>query len=135
MKEEIWKAIEGFEDYAISTFGNVKRITPKQHTHINKIIKPYINNCGYYVVVLSQDKKKFIKLIHRLVAKAFIENPNNLTDVDHIDNNKLNNNVINLQWLSHRDNMIKMHNSENGILGHIKQSKTCAQKRKKLFNT
>lgn len=112
--EETWKEIEGFNNYQISTIGRVRRTTWSRNSPAGKILTPQINNCGYLVVSLVKDKKHYIKTIHRLVAQAFIDNPNNLSDVDHIDNDKLNNNVDNLQWLSHKDNMLKMRKEYKG---------------------
>ena len=106
--KEIWKEIEGFNNYQVSTLGRVKRTTWSRNSPAGKILKPSKNNCGYLFVNLQKNKKAYRKSIHRLIAEAFIDNPNNLTDVDHIDNNKLNNTVENLQWLSHKDNMNKM---------------------------
>ena len=112
--EEIWKEIEGFENYQVSTLGRVRRHNPGRHTYSNKILTQRISNCGYFMVSLFANNKQYLKSVHRLVANAFIDNPNNLSDVDHIDNNKLNNNVENLQWLSHKDNMYKMRKDDNG---------------------
>jgi hypothetical protein len=90
MNEE-WKPIENYEDlYWVSNFGNVKS------KRKNK--KLSINLDGYYVVNLSKNGKSKIFNVHRLVAKAFISNPNNLPQVNHKDENKLNNNVDNLEW-------------------------------------
>ena len=62
---------------------------------------------GYYRVALHKNRKQLNKSIHRLVAEAFIPNPNNLGTVDHINENKLDNRVENLQWLSNVDNKNK----------------------------
>lgn len=105
---EIWKDIEGLEGlYQVSTKGRVRRISAGQRTYKFRLCKTNKNNAGYLYVVL----RKKLYLVHRLVAKAFIDNPNNLSDVDHIDGNKENNDVLNLQWLSHRDNIIKYYES------------------------
>ena len=101
---EIWKDIEGLEGlYQVSTKGRVRSLRGKNI----KILKQSSTTSGYLFIRL------FYKTyyVHRLVANAFIPNPNNLSDVDHIDNNKKNNNISNLQWLSHRDNIIKYHES------------------------
>ena len=82
--KEIWKEIKDYEGlYWISNVGRVK--SSKQ------MLKPLINKHGYYVVALYKDKKRKTALIHRLVAEAFIPNPDNLPQVNHIDEVKVNN--------------------------------------------
>lgn len=74
-------------------------------------IKQYINNCNYVVVGLTKDgcnKHTTVTLSH-LLASAWIPNPEHLSDVDHIDDNRLNNSLSNLRWVSHRDNLVKDH--------------------------
>lgn len=122
MQREIWKDIKGYEDkYQISNFGNIRSkeynitITNKYGTTFLKKYnatykKPTIANTGYYVVVLYNNKKHRTYLIHRLVAEHFIENPNNCECVNHIDGNKLNNNISNLEWCTHQENMAHAHN-------------------------
>ena len=101
---EIWKPIPNFEElYEISNLGNVKslnyRRTKKEH-----ILKKSISLDGYYVVNLH--KNKYIKnyKVHRLIAEAFIENPNNYPCINHIDGNKLNNSIDNLEWCTYGHN-------------------------------
>lgn len=102
--EEKWKSIEGYEGlYEISTMGRVKSIERKvKHRNIyitlkEKILKP-VKNKYYLKVCLWKNGKRESKLIHRLVAETFIHNPNNLPEVNHLDENKTNNNVNNLEW-------------------------------------
>jgi hypothetical protein len=66
---------------------------------------PSVNNIETYNICLCKDGKRFTKLVHRLVGKAFITNPDNLPQIDHIDRNKLNNCVTNLRWVSRSTNM------------------------------
>lgn len=101
---ERWKDIEGYEDlYQISNTGKVRSldryIKIGQNRRIKKgqIIKVPIKK-GYYQVRLSKNGKRKSFNVHRLVAKAFIPNPNNLPQVNHKDENKLNNNMQNLEW-------------------------------------
>lgn len=97
---EIWKKIEGFENYSVSTHGRIK------NGKTGKILKGTYNNCGYHFVILRHSCKQVCRTTHRLVAEAFIPNPDNLSDVNHIDEDKSNNCVENLEWLSHKDNIM-----------------------------
>ena len=99
--EEIWKDIKGYEGkYQVSNLGRVKSLNYRR-TGKEGFIKMYDNKNGYLYVNLNG---KFCR-VHRLVADTFIENPNKLTDVNHIDENKYNNCVNNLEWMSHKDNV------------------------------
>ena len=95
-----WKTINENENYMININGKIKsKLT-------GKILKPAISRCGYYTVALMKDKKQRTHYIHRLLANNFIKNPNNYSDVNHIDGNKLNNNINNLEWCSHQQNIV-----------------------------
>ncbi|RND59167.1 hypothetical protein FAM18123_02931 [Lacticaseibacillus paracasei] len=74
-------------------------------------IKQYINSCGYVILGVTKDgsNRHTTVTLSRLLALAWISNPEHLSDVDHIDNNRLNNNLSNLRWVSHRDNLVKDH--------------------------
>ena len=91
MKEE-WKEIKDFDNYLISNYGNVK------NKKTNKVFKKTLNHYGYIIYCLRKNNKGYVKKGHRLVAEAFIPNPNNYPIVMHIDNNKANPNIENLQW-------------------------------------
>ena len=98
--KEIWKDIEGYEGlYQISNLGRVKSF-PRKGTHTTKerIIKFAKSNKGYLIAILKNNDVQKAFSVHRLVAKAFIPNPNNLPQVNHKDENKENNNVNNLEW-------------------------------------
>ena len=98
---EQWKRIvvDGVEyPYEVSTKGNVRNMKT------GRILKPFDSH-GYCCVTFRQDGNKKDLRVHRLVATAFIPNPDNLTEVDHIDRNKKNNCVENLRWVSHPVNM------------------------------
>tara|TARA_B110000285_G_scaffold24581_1_gene23692 strand:- start:100 stop:582 length:483 start_codon:yes stop_codon:yes gene_type:complete len=84
--------IEGFENYTIDETGNI------WNKKRNIFMKPYINNKGYLRVGLHKNGKEKKFLVHRLVALAFIPNPNNYPEVDHFDINPSNNNLSNLRW-------------------------------------
>ena len=93
---EIWKDIEGYEGlYQVSNFGRIKSLY--NYRGKNNILVPHIKR-GYYQIGLRKNTKRKWFSIHRLVAETFIENPNNLPCVNHIDENKLNNKVENLEW-------------------------------------
>lgn len=106
--KEIWKDIKGFEGvYQISNLGRVKslpRYTVQKHWVEERILNSHHNNSGYCDISLYQDTKRVHKKIHRLVAEAFLPNPYNLPEVDHIDTNKDNNCVWNLRWCTHSEN-------------------------------
>ncbi len=96
--EEVYKTITGFENYEVSNFGNVRNISTK------RILKTENDKDLYGLVRLFILGKKHTKKIHRLVAEAFIDNPDNKPSVDHRDNNRLNNNVLNLRYATHMEN-------------------------------
>jgi hypothetical protein len=99
---EIWKDIKYFEGlYQISNFGNIKRLKNSKE----KLLKPSIEKKGYLKIRLSKNCKVYSFKIHRLVAIYFIENKQNLKQVNHLDGNKLNNNFTNLEWVSNRENI------------------------------
>ncbi|MBE6156988.1 MAG: hypothetical protein E7161_04530 [Firmicutes bacterium] len=104
---EIWKSIEGYENYEISNLGNVKSL------YNNIIRKPRIGKNGYYYITLWKNGKCKSKKNHRLVAEAFIPNPDNLPQVNHKDGNKLNNCVDNLEWCTASYNV--RHAIKNGL--------------------
>ena len=124
--KEIWKEINDFDGiYFISNLGNVKSVerivyypescynkTNKGVTRKEKLLKPSYKK-RYLSVTLSKDNNKFYYLIHRLVAIHFIDNPNNLPCVNHIDGNKHNNIYTNLEWTTHSENSI--HAIKNGL--------------------
>ena len=98
--EEKWAKIEGFEYYQISNFGNLKSF----HFGREILRKPKPTKQGYIRFELCKKGKQFIFLAHRLVAEAFIENPEKKPCVNHKDENKSNNNVSNLEWVTHKEN-------------------------------
>lgn len=91
---EHWNEIEGFPYYQVSNFGKVKSLKFGKE----RILKPSKMPNGYLHVCLFKDGKPNWRLIHRLVAEAFIPNPNSLPCVNHKDENKKNNHVENLEW-------------------------------------
>jgi len=99
--KQVWKDIQGFEGlYEVSNYGNVRSLKFGKI----KYLKPAKNQKGYYFVQLCKNGQKKNFIVHRLVANAFIDNPNNYPQINHIDENKLNNRASNLEWCDNRYN-------------------------------
>lgn len=135
---EIWKKIDNFDNYEISSIGRV-RTTDKIIIRTNgrpipfrgRILKLYKDHKGYLHVNLynkSHVKRRF--QVHRLVAKYFIPNPNNLPQVNHKDENKSNNCITNLEWCSNNYNINygnRNYNLSRSLKNNIKTSKIVLQ--------
>lgn len=115
--EEIWKDIEGYEGkYQVSNLGNVRSLGYR-NSKIVRNLQPKLNANYLFVHLRKQGVSKF-PMVHRLVAKAFIPNPNNYPEVNHKDEDKHNNCVNNLEWCT------RTHNITYGtIVGRIKETK------------
>ena len=115
--KEIWRDVVGFEGlYMVSNYGNLKRYAKTWKSGRNgsqvkslpeSLVKTRTTAWGYEVCTLHKDGQKITQRVHILVAKAFIDNddPEHKVQVNHIDGNKLNNNVKNLEWCTPADNM------------------------------
>lgn len=108
--KEIWKSVCGFSNYEVSTCGRVRSKQRTANTWFgkrkvnSKILNTRLNK-GYLYVLMRNDENHLCNMkIHRLVATAFIENPNNLPQINHKDENKQNNNINNLEWCTAKYN-------------------------------
>lgn len=96
---EVWKPVPGFEDnYEVSNFGRIRNSATK------KVLVVTPDKRGYVAARLSVHNVKYSIKMHRAVAIAFIPNPNGKPQVNHIDGNKSNNNVENLEWVTNGEN-------------------------------
>ena len=116
--EEIWKDIEGYEGlYQVSNLGRVKYL-PKYNTKKEGIMA-YTIRSGYRNLILRKNGKRKSKQIHRLVAQAFISNPENKPFVNHKDFNRQNNIVENLEWVTQKENV-------HWSINNMKKRKKCS---------
>lgn len=109
MTEEIWRPVEGYEGlYEVSSYGRVRSLD--RYDKMNRFWKGRIlnlsdNGIGYLRVQLYSNNKAKWFFVHRLVAIAFIPNPDNLPEVNHIDEDKTNNRIDNLEFCDHKYNL------------------------------
>lgn len=139
---EQWRKIDGFSDYEVSNFG---RVRSNKRTCKGKVLIHSLDNRGYPKVGMLNDNKMYARRIHVLVWDAFGDNPRNgrKINVDHIDFNKTNNWISNLQLLSSRENKIKSLKTSGKLIGASRkrnkwQSKICINGKYKwlgVFNT
>lgn len=102
---EIWKDIKDYEGlYQVSNLGNIKSLQDNLWRKRERILKQTLWWNWYYKIVLYKNWKANTKLVHRLLAQAFIENPNNLPIIMHLDNNKTNLKLDNLKWWTQKEN-------------------------------
>ena len=134
MEQEIWKDIEGYEGkYQVSNCGRVKSLSRfverkgQPPTYLSeRIISTHIHK-GYKIVHLYSNNKEKTFSVHRLVASAFIPNPNNFPHIDHINTIRIDNRVENLRWVNRSMNMMNE-------ITHKKRSEYWKEKTKKGKN-
>lgn len=112
MENEIWKDVVGYEGlYMVSSSGVVKRIdsyVKRLHYYVpvkGRILKPLDNGKGYLRVKLSKNGKDRRIMLHRIIAEAFIFNAELKKEVNHINGNKKDNNIQNLEWCTRQENI------------------------------
>ena len=104
---EVWKKIQGFENYEISSLGRIKVNLKfrKYRDYQSKILNPSLDKDGYLRTALTKEGKKYMKPIHRLVALNFITNTNKKPCVNHKNGIKTDNRIENLEWCTHSENV------------------------------
>ena len=143
-----WKDIVGYEnEYQINQFGEIRTLKDSPKLKKYDVLKPQISKRnGYVYQMLYKNGKEKLLRVHRLVAMAFLPNPNNLPQVNHKDGNKQNNSVDNLEWCEQSDNMkhayknglqIPSENQRRAIINtnKLKQKKVCQIKDGEVINT
>ena len=105
MEQEQWKPIQEFNgEYEVSNLGRVRSMK-RYYGVVGRIMPQTIQRKGYYAVTFWMNNKAYCRKVHRLVIEAFTPNPDNLPCINHIDGNKLNNHVRNLEWCTYQANM------------------------------
>lgn len=123
MQNEKWKPVPGYEGlYIVSNKGRIYGLKKRRELKAAKM------NKGYAIVTLWKDNEQCSTLVHRLVAQAFIPNPDNLPQVNHKDTNKMNNYVSNLEWSTCQQNII--HAVQMGVF-----KRTCANLSQRKIQT
>lgn len=127
--EEIWKDIKDYEGkYVVSNLGNIKSLKTNKKCYLSK------SKC-YKRVLLYKDGKAKGYSVHRLVAQAFIPNPNNYPCVNHLDCDGSNNNANNLEWITYKENNnYKNHNLKKHLSSAISMMKSNYPEREDLIN-
>lgn len=131
MEPTIWKDVRGYEGvYKVSNYGDVMRVSTvdaRGHLRRERLLKKHMSKCGYLGIGLYDKGKETKFLVHRIVAEAFLKNPNNYTDVNHKDEDKTHNAVSNLEWCD------RSYNCKYGT-AQTRRLKSRAQNRKEKLN-
>ena len=108
MTEEVWRDVKGYEGlYQVSNMGRVKSLGRKDRfgrVIKERILEPAVTHNGYLRVGLHVDGKRKMLRVHRLVCEAFHENPDNKSEVNHVNENKTDNRACNLEWSTRTEN-------------------------------
>lgn len=112
---ETFVEIEGFENYEVSNLGKVRNIKS------GRLLKPWIIQSGYLGLCLYENNKRKNLLLHKIIATAFIDNPEEKPCVNHIDENKLNNDLSNLEWCTVRENNMHGTRTKRAAEKHFKK--------------
>lgn len=129
MKTEIWKDVIGYESlYQVSNLGNVKRIgsfrgVNKKYLN-NYNLTPMDNGKGYLRIKLTKNNKSKRIMLHRIIAEAFIQNLNNKPFINHINSNKKDNRIENLEWCTQSENVKHSVNAGRWTQGKTKKNKS-----------
>ena len=131
IKKKMEKEIIGYEGfYSCDEFGNIyglpinkTRINGRKYIAKKRKINPSVNSTGYYVVSLRKNGTQKTEKVHRLIAKTFLLNEFNKSDVNHIDGNKLNNNTLNLEWDTKSENHLHKYHELGFKYNHTQESK------------
>jgi len=103
---EEWRTIPGFENYAVSSLGKIKRVNPSKFSRVRGLFKPHRNSDGYYTTSLYNEEGKRTFFVHELVALAFI-GPRTAPEIAHLDGNPGNNEYTNLQYVTVQENNLQ----------------------------
>ena len=125
---ETFVEIEGFEKYEVSNLGKVRNIKS------GRILKPRLHREGYLRHALYKNNKQKNLLLHRILATAFIDNPGEKTQVNHIDENKTNNDLSNLEWCTVKENNIQIQFSHPIPSIYIGKLETLSKLYTEVFN-
>jgi hypothetical protein len=125
MKKEIWKDIDGYEYmYQVSNLGNIRSLDRYLETSNGKcvfkrgqLIKKCNHTGGYHLVMLHNNGITKNKFVHRLVAESFLDNKSGKRCVNHLNGNKKDNRVSNLEWVSHKENSIHAFKNDLNVSG------------------
>lgn len=128
---EEWRPVRGLEDnYEVSNLGRVRRIKSGCGTYEGRILNFLNHSNGYVIAPMTLNSKKHRRYVHRMVAEAFIPNPDGKPEVNHIDGNKHNNCVDNLEWATRSENNRHMFRT-----GLVDMAKFAESKRKPKSET